>query len=386
MEEPAIKVENVTKRFKIPHEKYSSLKANAIHLFSKKRYTRFDAVEDVSFEVKKGEFLGIVGRNGSGKSTMLKMLARIYVPTAGEITINGSLSPFIELGVGFNPELSARENVFLNGAILGLNRKQIAAKFDDIIGFGELEEFVDQKLKNFSSGMQVRLAFSIAIQAQSDILLIDEVLAVGDANFQQKCFDVFIDLKKQGKTLVLVTHDMSAVTQFCDRAIMLENGKVVAAGKPTEISEKYLLANYEAGAKKKTTAEGAFTNVALKNPDGKTASYFKPREELVFSFDYENSWDEPVHIGLQLFNSSDILCFGTNSKLNEVGPFHGSGSMTIRLKPSLQSGNYYLALAVIDKTTTRILEFHPRIASFRLSQFGKTEGMTVVDQTWQSHV
>jgi len=387
MADVAIKVSSVTKSFKLPHERYDSLKGNAIHLFTQKSYSRFDAVNEVSFDIKKGEFFGIVGRNGSGKSTMLKMLAKIYMPTSGAITINGSLSPFIELGVGFNPELSARDNVFLNGAILGLSRKSIEEKFDDIIGFAELENFVDQKLKNFSSGMQVRLAFSIAIQAQSDILLIDEVLAVGDANFQQKCFDVFVDLKKQGKTLVLVTHDMNAIKQFCDRAIMLEDGRVVAEGSPTDISEKYLLANYEAGEaggrKKKSNQDRVFDNVILKNHTDKPATYFKPQEELRLSFAYKSRWKQPVHFGLQLFSSNDTLCFGSNSEINGIGPFLGSGAMTIALKPNLQSGNYFLSLAVVDESTTRILEFYPRITSFRVSQDGRNDGITVVGQHWK---
>src|SRR6185312_8467854 len=182
------------------------------------------ALKDISFEVKKGEFFGIVGRNGSGKSTMLKILAGIYQPTKGGVQKSGKLVPFIELGVGFNPELSGRENVFLNGALLGFSRKEIAAMYDEIVAFAELEKFMDQKLKNYSSGMQVRLAFSIAIRAKSDILLIDEVLAVGDASFQQKCFDYFYKLKQDKRTVVFVSHDMGAVERFCDRAVLIDNG------------------------------------------------------------------------------------------------------------------------------------------------------------------
>jgi len=237
-----IKVENLTKQFKLPHERHSSLKSTLLN-FNKRSYETFTALSDINFEVKKGEFFGIVGRNGSGKSTLLKLLAEIYTPTSGKVDVKGKLTPFIELGVGFNPELTGRENVFLNGAILGLTQKEVEEKYDQIVEFSELEKFMDQKLKNYSSGMQVRLAFSISIQAHNEILLIDEVLAVGDANFQRKCYQVFKDIKKQGKTVIFVTHDMGAVQDFCDRAMMIEDSKVVMIGKPREVAVRYEVAN-----------------------------------------------------------------------------------------------------------------------------------------------
>lgn len=234
-----ISVKDVHKSFKIPHEKSRSLKSVFVNLFKKKTYTEYSAAKGISFNVEEGEFLGIIGRNGSGKSTMLKMIAGIYQPDSGEIQVNGKLSPFIELGVGFNPELSARDNVYLNGAILGLTRIEVDEKFDEIIRFAELEEFVDQKLANFSSGMQVRLAFSVAIQAHSDILLIDEVLAVGDSNFQSKCFNVFRKLKAEGRTIVFVSHSMSIVREFCGRVIMLKDAEVLIDGSPEDAIFEY---------------------------------------------------------------------------------------------------------------------------------------------------
>jgi ABC-2 type transport system ATP-binding protein len=230
----AISVAKVGKHFKLPHERISSLKQSAIHLFTTRRYTQFDALKDISFEVKKGEFFGIVGRNGSGKSTLLKILGGIYVPSQGNVTINGTLSPFI-----FNPELSGRDNVYLNGAILGLSRRQVDAKYDEIVAFSELADFMDQKLKNYSSGMQVRLAFSIAIQARSEILLIDEVLAVGDTNFQAKCYNVFREMKREKRTIIFVSHDMNAIKDFCDRALLIQDGVVAAVGTPDRIINKY---------------------------------------------------------------------------------------------------------------------------------------------------
>lgn len=240
-EQPVIiKVDNVSKVFKLPHEKNNSIKSAAVNFYRRdKGYDLQSALKNVSIDIRQGEFFGIVGRNGSGKSTLLKVLAGIYYPTEGQISVGGSLTPFIELGVGFNPELTGRENIYLNGALLGFSRKQMTAMYSDIVGFAELEKFMDQKLKNYSSGMQVRLAFSIAIRAESDVLLIDEVLAVGDADFQRKCFDYFKTLKKEKKTVILVSHDMNAVREFCDRAVLIDKGEVVLEGVPETVARKY---------------------------------------------------------------------------------------------------------------------------------------------------
>lgn len=242
----AIKVEHVGKTF---HEQMGARSLKQVFLGighkiigkkeDKLNKGEFTALKDINFEVKKGEFFGIVGRNGCGKSTLLKIIAGVYSPTKGAVTINGKLTPFIELGVGFNPELSGRDNVFLNGALLGFTRKQMEEMYDDIVEFAELKEFMDVKLKNYSSGMQVRLAFSVAIRAQSDILLIDEVLAVGDAAFQRKCFNYFGDLKRSGQTVILITHEMDIVRRYCDRAIMIEKGIVAKTGTVSDVAYAY---------------------------------------------------------------------------------------------------------------------------------------------------
>lgn len=238
-DEIAISVVNVHKSFKLPTERAWGLKQAIFNrLKGIKGFTEQQVLRGVSFDVKKGEFLGIVGRNGSGKSTLLKVISEIYYPEKGHVRINGVLVPFIELGVGFNPELTGRENVFLNGALLGFSNEQMKAMYDEIVDFAELRNFMDQKLKNFSSGMQVRLAFSIAIRAKADILVLDEVLAVGDAEFQQKCNDYFKSLHGN-QTVILVTHSMDNVTRFCDRAILLEQGKIACEGDPKKVAEAY---------------------------------------------------------------------------------------------------------------------------------------------------
>lgn len=238
----AIEVTKVKKHFLLPHEKKDSIKRIFTGFFKSKNSSAevHHALRNVSFKIKEGEFFGIVGRNGSGKSTLLKMLAGIYLPSSGSIKINGKLVPFIELGVGFNPELTGKENVYLNGALLGFSKKEIDARYDKIVEFAELERFMDQRLKNYSSGMQVRLAFSVAIMAEADILLIDEVLAVGDADFQRKCYDFFKSLKKSGKTIVFVTHDMGAVEEYCDRAILIDDGVITCEGTARDVASEYL--------------------------------------------------------------------------------------------------------------------------------------------------
>jgi ABC-type polysaccharide/polyol phosphate transport system ATPase subunit len=236
--------DGVSKAFRLPHQRYSTLKERALHPFASSTYETFEALSDVSFEIKRGEFYGIVGRNGSGKSTLLKCMAGIYRIDAGELGLTGRLSPFIELGVGFNPDLTARDNVIVNAIMLGLSRREARRRFDDIIAFAELEEFVDLKLKNYSSGMSVRLGFSVAIQVDADILLVDEVLAVGDASFQRKCYDEFGRLREAGKTIVFVTHDMGAIERFCDRALLLEKGTVLEIGEPDYVSRRYSEVNF----------------------------------------------------------------------------------------------------------------------------------------------
>lgn len=235
----AISVKNLSKSFRLPTEKAFGLKQTIFNrLRGIKGYKEQKVLSNLNFEIKKGEFIGIVGRNGSGKSTLLKTLAGIYYPQKGNITIDGNLVPFIELGVGFNPELTGRENVYMNGALLGFSNEEMSTMYDDIWDFAELQDFQDQKLKNYSSGMQVRLAFSIAIRARGDILLLDEVLAVGDAAFQQKCEEYFASLHGN-QTVILVTHSMPNVRKFCDRAILLENGKLSLDGDPDTVARAY---------------------------------------------------------------------------------------------------------------------------------------------------
>jgi ABC-type polysaccharide/polyol phosphate transport system ATPase subunit len=251
---PTLVARGVSKSFRVPVQQVQTLKERALHPLRRIGHHEYRALNDVSFAIERGEFFGIAGRNGSGKSTLLKCLAGIY-SCDGQIWRRGRLSTFIELGVGFNPELAARDNVITNAIMMGLTPRQARERYEKVIEFAELAEFEDLKLKNYSSGMQVRLAFSVAVQVDADILLVDEILAVGDAAFQQKCFDVFTRLREEGKTLVLVTHTMSELTRFCDRALLLERGAPVLLANASEVADRYLEVNFEHQAPAQETVD-----------------------------------------------------------------------------------------------------------------------------------
>lgn len=333
MEEVALKVEGVYKDFALPHERVHSLKSgftNALRGRKNKTLERQHALKDINFEVKKGEFFGIVGRNGSGKSTLLKILARIYQPTKGSVTVNGRLVPFIELGVGFNPELTGRENVYLSASLMGFSKKEIDAMYSNIVEFAELENFMDQKLKNYSSGMQVRLAFSIATRAEGDILLVDEVLAVGDADFQRKCFSYFRTLKRNKKTVVFVSHDMSSVQQYCDRAILINDSKLVMDDNPVLVSAEYNKLFVKpaqkitrktiktdkigpSGEKRWGDGQALFTNIE--------ASVSEDDEEVIISAELQAKQDIEIPIfGFSVKNQLLEQLIGTNTVRKNVWP------------------------------------------------------------------
>ena len=308
MDQPVVlDVNHVEKWFKLPTEQASGLKQAFINWTKGiKGYKKQQVLKDVTFQVHRGEFFGIVGRNGGGKSTLLKIISQIYYPNSGSVHVEGKLVPFIELGVGFNPELTGRENVYLNGALLGFSSEEVDAMYDDIVEFAELGDFMDQKLKNYSSGMQVRLAFSVAIKAQGDILVLDEVLAVGDEAFQRKCDDYFTAVRKDPtKTVILVTHDMGAVKRYCTRAMFIENGEVAVIGDNASVAERYTLANLEEERKEQEIRRRALeteTNGVV-YPNGLNArcpvlrtyavSPLMVKSSDTFKFAVEYQFDEP---------------------------------------------------------------------------------------------
>jgi ABC-2 type transport system ATP-binding protein len=397
MKEVIVSVQDVGKVFRIPRERHTSLKSLVLSGWRNRGYTRFEAIEKVDFEIHRGEFFGIIGQNGSGKSTLLKILAGIYVPTRGKLKIDGRLSPFIELGVGFNPELTARENVFLNGAILGLSRAEIAEKFDEIIGFAELEQFVDQKLKNFSSGMLVRLAFSVAIRARAEILLIDEVLAVGDANFQQKCYDVFRRLKAEGKTIIFVSHDLASIKEFSDRVLLLNKGKTYGIFTAGEAIARYSELNQERitralekqgdGVEHQEPVERPrITKVQLLNRDGDRVRAISRDEPLRVRLTVANPREMPVAVGVAIFRVADKLyCFGTNTNVDDVA-LKPDKTMTVDVEYPrfpLQRGTYDLTVGVFDPTLRDTYQIMEHVLEFQAVQEDGAEGMIFIEHAWE---
>jgi ABC-type polysaccharide/polyol phosphate transport system ATPase subunit len=357
----AITLEHVSKSFRLPHERYHTLKERALHPFRSRRYDLLRAVDDVSLQISTGEFFGIVGRNGSGKSTLLKCLAGIYDIDAGTLEVRGRLSPFIELGVGFNPELTGRDNAIINAIMLGLSRRQALERFPDIVAFADLEEFMDLKLKNYSSGMLVRLAFSVAIQVDAEILLIDEVLAVGDASFQQKCFDEFARLKADGRTIVFVTHDMGAVERFCDRAMLMERGQMVDIGRPAQITRHYNELNFrrvrlEARARGGPEAlrrapVAEILNAWFESPGGEKQVATAQGDDCCVALEVRFHGDaEDPHFGITLHNEQGHPAFGASTQLRQqrTGSFTAGELAVVRIRFAnwLAPGRYRLTASI----------------------------------------
>jgi ABC-type polysaccharide/polyol phosphate transport system ATPase subunit len=363
-----------------------------VNPFRGRGYENLLALDNVSFEVKKGEFFGIIGANGSGKSTMLKILAGIYKPSSGYSEIKGKSSPFIELGVGFNPELTARENIFLNAAILGLSKKETEERFEDIIKFSELEQFLDQKLKNFSSGMQVRLAFSIAIQANADVLLIDEVLAVGDASFQQKCFDVFRDLKNKGVTIVFVSHALNIVGDFSDRVALLNKGKLFSIGKPQNVINDYLSLVTEKEAevlqltKDKQDKEKRWGDRRVKVIDAwvetkqgnKTLVVKDKTFRIVVGYEFAEDVKEPI-FGVRIRDSSyrDVYVINTKWKRIKTGSFKKGQKIRVSYEFSnvFEDGEYTITPGVADQNAIHLYDRRNNFKRFIIRKYYRTGGV-----------
>ena len=394
----AVKVDHVSKYFKLPTEATNSLRTALVNRFKGiKGYKEQHVLKDISFEVEKGDFFGILGRNGSGKSTLLKIISEIYVPEKGTVTIDGKLVSFIELGVGFNPELTGRENVYMNGAMLGFSTAEIDAMYDDIVDFAELHDFMNQKLKNYSSGMQVRLAFSVAIKAQGDILILDEVLAVGDEAFQRKCNDYFQERKKSGKTTILVTHDMGAVKKYCNKAVLIENGLVKAIGDPFDVSDQYSFDNLESSSHPNGNEDEGIVTAEVKDFTARLLSPKKvtPDDEVVieFSFDLLDDSVNP-HIafsfvdistgnGLYNDNSIDIPLSGVGSKkITYKCKLPYFNHVKLRLVAFLRDENQE-NLAILSTTNPPVFSIDRVVDRTNRSELDSSTGLLIRQGKWE---
>jgi len=419
MQDIAIQAENISKTFRIPHEKISTLRGAFVNMFRSNGYEEFKALDNVNFEVKKGEFFGIIGRNGSGKSTLLKILAGIYQPDkGGKVKINGLISPFLELGIGFNPELSGRDNIYLNATVLGLTKKQIDEKFDDIVEFSELRRFIDQKVKNYSSGMQVRLMFSVAIHANREILLMDEVLAVGDTNFQSKCLEKFNEYHEQGKTVVLVTHDIGTVQKYCDRAMLLRDGKIQMIGDPQKVSNEYIYQNMsdeekrifdeekrkrEKVEKERKNTKGEtrsrieanrerkekiaeITKVEFLDKDGKEKNVFETGESLSIRVYFKKNKDIPtINFGIALFNQENNYIFGINTIIDKIDTRKYIKKNYFQVDYAdipLKTNTYFIKAGIFGKNDSITYDFLGRSKIFKVISKNENQGLVELSYKW----
>lgn len=383
--ENSIKVSNISKSFYIPTKKNNGIKQLILNFLKNGNdYKKITPINKASFVVDRGDFFGIVGRNGSGKSTLLKLIAQIYKADKGKIDIHGKLIPFIELGVGFNNELTGRENVYLNGALLGFGRSEIDEMYNDIVDFAELGNFMEEQLKNYSSGMQVRLAFSIAIRARGDILLLDEVLAVGDSAFQRKCYAYFEDMKRAKKTVVLVTHDMGAVRRFCNKALYLEDGKIKKIGNPDDISDLYDEANRQSSSITSVIKEIELSNckdVKINILDDKNKNTRTVKSEDFVFVDITWERDDVENIGVAIMRRDGTYMFGVNTFNFEKDL---NKKILYKFKASFTEGDYYLKVVLFganDKDVKQAVKHGPTFSIINSSR-KEWGGMARVDYEW----
>lgn len=396
----AIEVDDVAKRFRLVHERNSTLKATIFNGFKRTVHEDFWALKGVTFEVKEGSTFGLIGHNGSGKSTLLKCMARIYRPDRGAIAMRGRVSALLELGAGFHPELSGRENVYLNGSILGMSKREIDQRFDDIVGFAGLEAFIDTPVKNYSSGMFVRLGFSVAITVEPDILLVDEVLAVGDESFQQRCMEKFAELRRSGRTIVIVSHGLDAVRTICDRAVWVDHGSLMKEGPSHDVVTAYLQSvrddrrAHESEAGLAPTGEDAIETaegwqigaVQLLDDDAKDAGVVRSGSPVTVRVEIESGADEDVAFALGLYRTDGV---------HVAGPIHrfrtkGVGPRVIEYRVphlALASGVYDVSLRLLDDHLQRNYAVRSRAARLDVESDGQIDlgGVVALGGTWTVH-
>jgi len=388
----AIEVEDLHKSFRMPSHRVSTIKERAVHPFTPIEYTTLYALRGISFRIAKGEFMGIAGRNGSGKTTLLKLLASIYRADRGRLRVAGALAPLIELGVGFNNNLTARENVLLNGVMMGLTPREARRRFDTIIEFAELEEFVEMQLKNYSSGMSVRLAFSVMAQSDADVLMVDEVLAVGDASFAQKCTDTFLRLHKEGRTIILVTHVMENLRSLCDHAILIEDGVIELDGDPADVANRYLEINFadrRPGPTPSASADGAggvvgrIAEVWLENSEGERSLGFQHGSPIrvVAVIEAKQAIERPG-FGFEIRSSSDVPVFAAPSQ-ELTDSLEPGDRVTFRATVAnpLQPGSYVISCG-LAQTGGKPIHWRPRVTE--LVVWGRPQsGVVKLDWTWE---
>lgn len=400
----AIEVRGVTKKFKVFYDKGSELKEKML-FWKRNKYENRTVLDNISFSVKKGEAIGLVGRNGCGKSTTLKLLTKIIYPNSGEIEMQGRVSSLIELGAGFHPDMSGRENIYTNAAIFGLKRKEIDARLDDIIAFSELEQFIDNPVRTYSSGMYTRLAFSVAINVDADILLIDEILAVGDANFQAKCFNKLREIKASGTTIVIVSHSLGQIEQICDRSIWIKDGHIEMEGMPKDVHLEYL--NYmseermdqqekeqirsqqnelKQRIKRYGTQDATFTEKKMIGDDGQEKTTFKTGEGMTLELDYQvKKKVVDAVFGYGIFRSDGLWVYGTNTRIDRMDNFDidKDGHITISMPHlDLIPGQYWIDIT-IEFGEGNPVDYYKEALKFEVVSNITDVGVSRVEHSWK---
>lgn len=410
----AIEVKDVTKKFKLYYDKGHMLKERAIS-WKRNKYEEREVLKGISFQVKKGEAVGLIGHNGCGKSTTLKLLTKIMYPDSGTIELSGRVSSLLELGAGFHPDLSGRENIYINASIFGLTKKEIDKRLKDIIDFSELEEFIDNPVRTYSSGMYMRLAFAVAINVDAEILLIDEILAVGDVNFQAKCFNKLMEIKENGTTIVLVSHSTNQVESVCDRAIWIHDGVVKAEGKTKDVNQAYLSfmdqkrkneseeafnestdmceshqdvanADSEDLGKRFGTGEAKFVSVVSTNTDGKKQFTFNQGESIEFILEYKvNSPINDCYFGLSIFRNDNVRCYGTNTYVDGINLYNLTENGKIAIKFNniqLIKGQYYIDICIANKGGL-FIDYWSGINKFEVFSNKEDIGTVRLEHSWR---
>ena len=390
--DPVVRVSHLSKRFRLFHERNQSLKQSLLNL-RRSKYEDFWALRNLTFDVMKGETFGIVGHNGSGKSTLLKCLTKILEPDEGTVSVDGSISALLELGAGFHPELSGRENVFLNAAILGVSRKHVNERFDDIVDFSGLEQFIDTPVKNYSSGMFVRLGFAVAVNVDPDVLIIDEVLAVGDADFQAKCGDKIADFRDRGKTIVLVTHGMSDVVRLCGRAAWIDHGDLRMIGPPHEITSAYMQTTHQGRSVQLVegmrwgTGDVQIASVEILGGDGQPVDFARSGEPHAIRLNLTAA--DPVlapEVVISIFDQNATLVSEVSTRTRDVfiDRVHGERSVTFELDAlPLTEGTYEMSCSVVDESGQREYDVRSRFVRFDVLK-GDTDdkGLVTLGGSW----
>lgn len=412
-QENAIEVRNVTKSYKVYYDKGSQLKEKLLFK-SRNRYENRQVLDDISFDVKKGEAIGLIGHNGCGKSTTLKLLTKIIYPDSGTIAMRGRVSSLIELGAGFHADMSGRENIYTNAAIFGLSRKEINARIDDIIKFSELEEYIDNPVRTYSSGMYMRLAFSVAINVDADILLIDEILAVGDAGFQAKCFEKLKEIKSKGTTIIIVSHALESIEAMCEKSFWIDQGKIREVGKPAEVHKHYLDEMEEKRLARKAQEEGVveaepepeplpefccehairvgsreieFTDVELLNTNDEKCSSFKCKENMVIRMHYHRNVEKlDAVFGIGIFREDGVHCYGTNFLIEEgkMVETKQDGVVEVEITDNcLLQGTYFLDVATHAEDGTQYDDIR-KVLQFEITPIGKIDiGVCRLETQWK---